>query len=258
RPLPERQAAVDENLEDPRSGQLERALEVVSALQAQSADDPQTSLIEAPHVEGDEPAAMSADGHEPAARRETVERAWPEGRIGDVLEDRVSSVAARDPHDLSLEILPAVVYAEVGAKRHGELATLVRPGGRDRIRPQTLRDLYQTAAQPASGSHDQRPVAGLEVGEVALTESQREMPRDDRRMSEGEPLRKRHAVDGGDPQELRVSTPALDPEHLSTRTTALVTARAVLAAATPNTSEDGHAIADLRLLDLGAHRGNHS
>src|SRR5213593_2045392 len=104
--LAERQDAVDENPEDPGSGQLERALEVFSALHAQSADDPQTSLIEAPH----------AEGHEAASRRETVERAWPEGRIGDVLEDRVSSVASRDPHDLSLEILPAVVHAEIGAQ----------------------------------------------------------------------------------------------------------------------------------------------
>src|SRR2546425_1647104 len=213
RRLAGRQDAFDENLEDPRSGQLERALEVFSALHAQSADDPETSLIEAPHVEGDEPAAMSADGHEPASRCKTVERAWPEGRIGDVLEDRVSSVASGDPHDLLLEALPTVVHAEVGAQRHRELDTLVRPGGRDRIGPQALRDLYQAAAQPASGSHDQRPVAGLEVGEVALTESQREMPRDDRRMSEGELLRKRHAVDGRDPQELRGSTPPLDPAH---------------------------------------------
>src|SRR3989442_5209688 len=72
-------------------------------------------------------------------------------------------------------------------------------------------------------AHDQRPVAGLEVGEVALTESQREMPRDDRRMSEGEPLRKRHAVDVGDPQELRVFNPALDPKHISIHTTAMYT-----------------------------------
>src|SRR5207249_8446576 len=187
RRLAERQDAVDENLEDPRSGQLERALQVFSALRAQSADDPKTLLIEAPHVEGDEPAAMSADGHEPASRRETVERAGPEGRIGDVLEDRVGSAAPRDPHDLALEILSAVVHPEIGAKRHGELDTLVRPGGRDRMSPQALRDLYQAAAQATGGAHDHRPVARLEIGPIALAEGQREMPRDDRRMSEGEP-----------------------------------------------------------------------
>src|SRR5438132_5843177 len=168
RRLAERHDAVDENLEDPRSGQLERAFEVFSALRAQSADDPKTLLIETPHVEGDEPAAMSADGHEPSSRRETVERAWPEGRIGDVLEDRVSSVASGDPHDLLLETLPTVVHAEIGAQRHGELDTLVRPGGRDRSGPQALRDLYQAAPEPASGSRCPRPVAGPEVGEIAL------------------------------------------------------------------------------------------
>src|SRR5882724_2567311 len=256
RRLSEWQDAVDENSEGPRSGQLERAFQVFSALGAQSADDPKTLLIEAPHVEGDESPAMSADGHEPASRRETVERARPEGRIGDVLEDRVSSAASRDPHDLAREILSAVVHSEIGAQRHGELDTLVRPGGRDRMSPQALRDLYQAAAQATGCAHDQRPVVCLEIGQMALAEGQREMPRDDRRMSEGEPFGKRHAVDGGYLQVLRVSTPALDPEHLSTRTAALVASRAVLAATAPDTSEDGHAVADLRHLDLGAHRGN--
>src|SRR2546425_10188698 len=83
------------------------------------------------------------------------------------------------------------------------------------------------------------------------------MPRDDRRMSEGEPLRKRHAVDGGDLQVLRVSTPALDPEHLSTRTAAPGASRAVLAATTPDTSEDGHPVADFRRLHPGARPSNH-
>src|SRR3989442_5153465 len=135
RRFPKWQDAVDEHSDFLRSGQLDRALEVFSAPRAQSADDPKTLLIEAPHVEGDEPAAMSADGHEPASRRETIERAGPEGRIGDVLEDGVSSAASRDPHDRALEILSAVVYPEIGAQRHGELGTLVRPRGPDPIRP---------------------------------------------------------------------------------------------------------------------------
>jgi len=192
-------------------GELKRALQVFSALRAQSTDDPEALLIEAPHVEGDQPAAMSPDGHEPASRREAFERAWPEGRIGDVLEDCVSSVASRDPLDLSLEILSAIVHSEIGAKRHGELDALVRPGGRDDMSPQALRDLYQAAAQATCGAHDQRPVPCLEIGQMAFAESQREMPRDDCRMSEGEPFGKRHAVDARYFHVLRVSTPALDP-----------------------------------------------
>src|SRR5207302_1968491 len=119
RRFPEGQNSVDENLEDPGSGQLKRALQIFSALRAQSTDDSEALLIEAPHVEGDQPAAMSTDGHEPASRREAFERAWPEGRIADVLEDCVSSVASCDLHDLSLEILSAIVHPEIGAKRHG-------------------------------------------------------------------------------------------------------------------------------------------
>src|SRR5206468_6149433 len=54
RRFPKWQDAVDEHSEFPRSGQLERALQVFSALRAQSADDPKTLRSEERRVGKDD------------------------------------------------------------------------------------------------------------------------------------------------------------------------------------------------------------
>src|SRR5262245_66670862 len=84
------------------------------------------------------------------------------------------------------------------------------------------------------------------------------MARDHRGMSEGEPGGQRHAVDGRDLHVLRVPAPALDAEHPSARAATLAAARAVLAAATPDPSEDRDAIANLHPLGLGADGSDHA
>src|SRR5437870_1716754 len=195
---------------------------------------------------------MSANRHESAARRERVERAWPQGRIGNVFEDRVHSATVRDPHDLPLEIMPAIIHPEIGTESHGGLDTLVRAGGRDHVSPQRLRDLHETTAQAAGGAHYQRPISFLEISQIALAEGQGKMSRDDRRMGEGQPRRNGHTVDGGDLQILRISTPALNPEHFSPRTAAMVSVGAVLAAPTADPAEDGDTVVELQF-DAGAH-----
>src|SRR5262245_48327532 len=130
--LAQRKDAVDQHLERAGAGELERALQVFASIGAQSADDAQPLLVETPHVERDEPAAVRADGHEPTSRRQAVVRTRPQRGIADVLEDHVDASALGDPHDLSLEILLAIVHPEYGSKRHGDLDPPVRPGGGDR------------------------------------------------------------------------------------------------------------------------------
>src|SRR5256885_15137756 len=135
----QRHDTVDENPEDSRTGQLKRALQIFSALGTQSTDDPKTLLVETFHVECDEPAAMRADGHEPPPRREAVERARPEGRIADVLEHHVRSAPSGDPHDLSLEILTAVVHAQIRTETPPGPGASVRPRRRAPVGPPALR-----------------------------------------------------------------------------------------------------------------------
>src|SRR5262245_51763715 len=65
--LPQRQDAVDQHLERAGARERERALQIFAPVGAQSADDAQPLLVETPHVERDEPAAVRADGHEPTS-----------------------------------------------------------------------------------------------------------------------------------------------------------------------------------------------
>src|SRR5206468_2748977 len=83
----QRHHAVDQHFHLTGSCRAQTALEVSAILGPESADDAETLLIEPPDVQRDEAAAVSARGHEPAAGREAVERAVPQGWIGDVLED---------------------------------------------------------------------------------------------------------------------------------------------------------------------------
>ena len=93
---------------------------------------------------------------------------------------------------------------------------------------------------------------------MALAEREGKMSRDHRGVSEGKPVGQRNAVAGRKLHVLRVSTPALDAEHPSARAARLAAARAVRAAATPDSSEDRDAVADLHALGLGTDGGDHS
>src|SRR5262245_58376119 len=147
--LTQRQDAVDQYFERAGTRELERALQVFAPVRPQSADETQALLVETPYVERDEPAAVRADGHEPTSRRQAVVGARPERGIADVLEDHVDSTALGDPQDLWLEILPAIVHAEIGAERHDDLDAPVSAGCGDRAGAQAFRHLHQAAAEAA-------------------------------------------------------------------------------------------------------------
>jgi hypothetical protein len=88
---------------------------------------------------------------------------------------------------------------------------------------------------------------------MTLAEGQGKMSRDDRGLSERQSLGNRHAVDGGDLHELRIASPTLNAKHLSFRAAAMVSTRAVRAAAAAHAAEDGDTVVDLHLLDTGSH-----
>ena len=157
-------------------------------------------LIEASYVQRDEPAAVGADGYEPASGRQGVEGARPAARVADVLNTTSAPCACRDPLHLGVEGEPAIVHSSVRAERHGRLDARVGAGGSDHPRPRLFATARGALRQPPAAPMTQRPVPGLELGQMALAEGQREATRDHRRVRKRDLGGHGHAARGGQAQ----------------------------------------------------------
>jgi hypothetical protein len=241
--------AVYEDFELSRPPQLESPLEVLLALCPEAAFHLQSLLVEAPHIQSDQPAAVRPSGDKPTASGEAVKGARPQSRVGDILEDHVNAVAPGQAYDLPCEILAAVVDPEVGPQGHGSLDPYVCTSASDDLGPKGFGYLHQATAEATGGAHDQDPVPLFEVGQSTLPKGEREMPGDHRPVSEGQPIGQRDTVAGRDPQIFRIATPALHSKHSRAHTASRVACHTWLAAPTAYAPEDDDAIVDAWLLD---------